>query len=114
MHDQAIDELEKEIGSEGGPGESASIDQSYKQNGYAGAMRRAIEIASNTSVEDYDPYLAAKGYMLLGDKDKAFVWLNKAADAHSQILFIKSDPYWDSVRSDPRYADLLRRIGLPQ
>ena len=114
MHDQAIDELEKEIGSEGGPGESASIDQSYKQNGYAGAMRRAIEIASNTSVEDYDPYLAAKGYMLLGDKDKAFVWLNKAADAHSQILFIKSDPYWDSVRSDPRYADLLRRIRLPQ
>jgi len=114
MGDQAIDELEKEIGSEGGPGEAASIDQSYKQNGYAGALRRAIEIASNTSAEDYDPYLAAKGYMLLGDKDKAFVWLNKAADAHSQILFIKSDPYWDSIRSDPRYADLLRRIGLPQ
>jgi TolB-like protein/tetratricopeptide (TPR) repeat protein len=114
MHDQAIDELEKEIGSEGGPEEAASIDQSYKQNGYAGALRRAIEIASNTSAEDYDPYLAAKGYMLLGDKDKAFVWLNKAADAHSQILFIKSDPYWDSIRSDPRYADLLRRVGLPQ
>ena len=114
MRDQAIDELEKEIGSEGGPEKAASIDQSYKQNGYAGALRRAIEIASNTSVEDYDPYLAAKGYMLLGDKDKAFVWLNKAADAHSQILFIKSDPYWDSIRSDPRYADLLRRIGLPQ
>jgi TolB-like protein/Tfp pilus assembly protein PilF len=114
MGDQAIDELEKEIGSEGGPEEAASIDQSYKQNGYAGALRRAIEIASNTSAEDYDPYLAAKGYMLLGDKDKAFVWLNKAADAHSQILFIKSDPYWDSIRSDPRYADLLRRVGLPQ
>jgi serine/threonine protein kinase/Tfp pilus assembly protein PilF len=114
MRDQAIDELEKEIRSEGGPEEAASIDQSYKQNGYAGALRRAIEIASNTSVEDYDPYLAAKGYMLLGDKDKAFVWLNKAADGHSQILFIKSDPYWDSIRSDPHYTDLLRRMGLPQ
>jgi serine/threonine protein kinase/tetratricopeptide (TPR) repeat protein len=114
MRDQAIDELEKEIRSEGGLEEAASIDQSYKQNGYAGALRRAIEIASNTSVEDYDPYLAAKAYMLLGDKDKAFVWLNKAADGHSQILFIKSDPYWDSIRSDTHYADLLRRMGLPQ
>jgi eukaryotic-like serine/threonine-protein kinase len=114
MRDQAIDELEKEIRSEGRPEEAASIDQSYKQNGYAGALRRAIEIASNTSVEDYDPYFAAKGYMLLGDKDRAFVWLNKAADGHSQILFIKSEPYWDSIRSDRRYADLLRRMGLPQ
>jgi serine/threonine-protein kinase len=77
-------------------------------------LSRAIEIGSNTSVEDYDPYLAAKGYMLLGDKDHALVWLNKAAEAHSQILFIKFDPYWDSIRSDPRYADLLRRMGLPQ
>jgi TolB-like protein/tetratricopeptide (TPR) repeat protein len=114
MRDQAIDELEQEIRLEGGPEEAASIDQSYRQNGYAGALSRAIEIGSNTSVEDYDPYLAAKGYMLLGDKDHALVWLNKAAEAHSQILFIKFDPYWDSIRSDPRYADLLRRMGLPQ
>jgi hypothetical protein len=77
-------------------------------------LRRAIEIASNTSVADYDPYFAAKSYVLLGDKDQALVWLNKAAEAHSQILFIKADPYWDSIRSDPRYADLLRRMGLPQ
>ena len=55
MRDQAIDELEQGIRLEGRPEEAASIDQSYKQNGYAGALRRAIEIASNTSVEDYDP-----------------------------------------------------------
>jgi serine/threonine protein kinase/tetratricopeptide (TPR) repeat protein len=114
MHDQAIDELEHGISSDGGPKEAASIDQSFKQNGYAGALRKAIEITSNSSVEDYDPYLAAKGYILLGDKEQAFVWLNKAAEAHSQILFIESDPYWDSIRSDPRYAELLRRMGLPR
>ena len=73
-----------------------------------------IEIGSNTSVEDYDPYLAAKGYVLLGDKDQALVWLNMAAEVHSGILFIKSDPYWDPIRSDSRFADLLRRMGLPQ
>ena len=114
MRGQGLDELEQSFRLENGPEAAASIDQSYKQHGYAGALRRVIEIASNASVEDYDPYLAAKSYMLLGDKDQALVWLNKAAEAHSQILFIKSEPYWDSIRSDRRYADLLRRMGLPQ
>jgi tetratricopeptide (TPR) repeat protein len=114
MRGQGIDELEQSFRLENGPEAAASIDQSYKQHGYAGALRRVIEIASNASVEDYDPYLAAKSYMLLGDKDQALVWLNKAAEAHSQILFIKSELYWDSIRSDRRYADLLRRMGLPQ
>jgi len=114
MRGQAIDELEQDIRLDNGPEEAIAIDQIYKQKGYEGALRRAIEIGSNTSAADYDPYFAAKGYMLLGDKDQALVWLNKAAEAHSQVLFIKSDPYWYSIRSDPRYVDLLRRMGLPQ
>jgi serine/threonine protein kinase/Tfp pilus assembly protein PilF len=114
MRAQAIDELEQAIRLEGGSEEAAVVHQSYKQKGYEGALRSVIEIGSNTAVEDYDPYLAAKGYVLLGDKDQALVWLNKAAEAHSGILFIKSDPYWDHIRSDPRFADLLRRMGLPQ
>jgi len=113
MRGQAVDELGQELRFQGEPQEAASIDQSYKQEGYKGALRKMIEIAKNTSPEDYDPYAVAKAYMLLGDKDQAIVWLNKAYEAHS-ILFVKSDPYWDSIRSDPRYADLLRRMGLPQ
>jgi hypothetical protein len=70
-----------------------------------------VGAASNTSVQDYDPYFAAKNYMLIGNKDQALVWLNKAAEAHSQILFIKSEPYWDSIRSDPRYADLMGKFN---
>ena len=114
MRAQAIDELEQAIRLEGGSEEAAVVDQSYKQKGYEGALRSVIEIGSNTSVEDYDPYLAAKGYVLLGEKDQALAWLNKAAEAHSGILFIKSEPYWDPIRSDSRFADLLRRMGLPQ
>jgi hypothetical protein len=113
MHGQAIDELEQNIRLEIGPEEAASIDQVYKKRATKGRCAGRL-IASNTSVADYDPYFAAKSYVLLGDKDQALVWLNKAAEAHSQILFIKADPYWDSIRSDPRYADLLRRMGLPQ
>ena len=114
MQNEAVAELVQQMRLENGPEKAASIDQSYKREGYQGALRKMIEIAGNTSPEDYDPYYVAKCYVLLGDRDQAIVWLNKAYDAHSGILFVKADPYWDPVRSDPRYIDLLKRMGLPQ
>jgi TolB-like protein/Tfp pilus assembly protein PilF/predicted Ser/Thr protein kinase len=55
----------------------------------------------------------AIGYAGLGDRDAAFLWLERAYSERSQALnFLKMDPLFDSLRSDPRYADLTRRIGL--
>ena len=51
---------------------------------------------------------------MLGDKDAAFAALEKAFPGRTELLLIKVDPRLDNLRSDPRYADLLRRIGLPQ
>ena len=54
-------------------------------------------------------------YAGLGDKDKAFEWLEKAYEDHSTWLtYIKADPRFDSIRDDPRYRDLLRRMRLPE
>jgi serine/threonine protein kinase len=54
-------------------------------------------------------------YIGLDDKDKAFSWLAKAYDSHDFFLTsLKMAPVWDPLRSDARFADLLRRIGLPQ
>jgi len=47
----------------------------------------------------------------LGEKDKAFEWLEKDYDDRA-ILAIKVAPYFDPLRSDPRFADLLRRMNL--
>jgi len=56
----------------------------------------------------------AWAYMFLGDKDKAFMWLNKACDEHAmEVYAIAVDPDIDPLRSDPRFAAILRRIGLP-
>jgi len=64
-------------------------------------------------VRNYDPEATAIAYAELGDKDKAFLWLNRAYDEH-ELLFVKSTRQYDSLHGDPRYADLLRRMGLPQ
>jgi hypothetical protein len=53
-------------------------------------------------------------YAALGDKDKAFLWLEKAYTEKSS--FMTSLKFWsvfDPLRSDPRFADLLGRVGLP-
>jgi serine/threonine-protein kinase len=60
-------------------------------------------------------YWVAVAYAALGDKDKAFAELEKAYQAHDRWIFrIKIDPFMDSLRDDPRFADLVKRIGLPQ
>ena len=54
-------------------------------------------------------------YIGLGDKDKAFEWLETAyMERSNYVAYLKVFPIVDPLRSDPRYADLLRRIGLPQ
>jgi hypothetical protein len=54
-------------------------------------------------------------YAGLGDKNRAFVWLNKAVAGRSHwLVWLNRDPRWDRLRSDPRFADLAKRVGLPQ
>jgi TolB-like protein/Tfp pilus assembly protein PilF len=52
-------------------------------------------------------------YLGLGDNEQAFVWLDQAYKEQSNILqFLKVHPFFDPIRADPRFADLLRRTGL--
>jgi hypothetical protein len=49
----------------------------------------------------------------LGDNDEAFVWFERAYEEQSNILiYIKVSPWFDPLRSDPRFQDLVRRVGL--
>ena len=53
-------------------------------------------------------------YSSLGNKDRAFAWLDKAVEQRNwMIIYLKVDNVWDPLRSDPRFKDLLRRVGLP-
>lgn len=52
--------------------------------------------------------------MGLGNKDQTLKWLNQAYSARSvNLVYLRVEPIFDALRSDPRFAELLRRIGLP-
>jgi tetratricopeptide (TPR) repeat protein len=85
------------------------IREIFEKSGYEGILR---ELAKSSEAASY-PYGAATSYGMLGEKDNAFASLEKAAAAGNHIDTIKVDPALDNLRSDPRFADLLRRIGLP-
>ena len=65
--------------------------------------------------EPVDPYEFAVLYVGLGDKDKAFVELEKTFNERGfYVLFLRLDPLLDPLRDDPRFADLIKRVGLPK
>ena len=73
-------------------------------------MRAALENPEKAKVWDY--YLATFAAEL-GDRDKAFALLDKAADKYDQfVLFAKIDPAMEPLRGDPRYAVYLTKLGL--
>jgi hypothetical protein len=60
------------------------------------------------------PYSLALIYMGLGDKDQAFTCLHQAiADRDPWLCWVKVEPLLDELRSDPRFTDLLKNMGLP-
>ena len=60
-------------------------------------------------------YFIASIYATLGDKENAFKELEKSYSAHDFYMNrLKVDPYWDPLRTDPRYKELLKRMGLPE
>jgi len=59
------------------------------------------------------PLDLANTYALLGDKDHTLEWLEKAYEARDPWLYIKADPRFDYLRSDARFNDLVKHMGLP-
>lgn len=86
---------------------------------YARARRRtdALRILAELKKRKQEGYVPAGSFVIvalgLGDKEQAFAWLDEAYKEKSNILqFVKVHPLMDPLRSDPRFADLVRRVGL--
>jgi TolB-like protein len=80
----------------------------------AEAMRLVKKLEAHSLKTYVRPELVAAVYVRLGDRDKAFEWLDKAYEARSPyLLALKVDRQWNPIRADPRFARLARQIGLP-
>ena len=71
---------------------------------------KQLEVMSGTSLSQAQSI--AKIYTALNEKELALSWLERGLAAEAIGLFFKDEPVWDTIREDPRFADLLRRMGL--
>jgi DNA-binding winged helix-turn-helix (wHTH) protein/tetratricopeptide (TPR) repeat protein len=92
----------------------ALLAHAYALLGQRDKARRMLAELKEQSKRSYiSPYNIAIIYVALGEKDKASEWLEKAYDERSLwMVFLKVDPRLDSLRSDPSFADMLRRMRL--
>ena len=109
----AVEERAKVLELMGQPENAALIRATFTQDGWVGFLR--LVTTENPSLKDVNNnWVRAKAYVDLGDKDKAFAELNKAYEKRlSSLCWLKVEPQLDPLRNDPRFQDLLRRIGFP-
>jgi len=111
---EAIAEIQK--AGQFGVMQSATLGYAYAVSGNQAEAKKVLGQLQALSTQMYvPPFNIAVIYAGLGDKDQAFAWLEKAYTERSVWMpSLKIDPKFDNLRSDPRFADLMRRIGLPQ
>ena len=115
LHQEAIDEAQKGVALSGRSTETlAGLGQVYAAAGMSEAMQSVIDELMLHSKERYvSPYNVAKIYAALGDKEQAFMWLEKAYEERNpDFIELRSEPVLDSLRTDERFRNLLRRVGL--
>ena len=115
MYREAIDECKRIAGaSPANPLALAALAGAYAASG---ERDRAMSILNQVIERDGTVDLAVMighVYFSLGDRERGFEWFEKAYQRHSHtLIMLKVAPLGDSVRSDPRFVDLLRRIGFP-
>lgn len=116
MYDEAIANFRDAVGQSGGiPVYIAQLAHAQAASGNRTEALRLLEELKRPRQKYVPPEEIAAVYVALGQKETAFEWLEQAYQAHSATLInLKVDPRFDSLRSDRRFSDLVRRIGLPQ
>ncbi len=92
----------------------AALGHAYALAGKKNEAQRVLaRLKDNAQRRFISPYGIAMLYLGLGDKEQAFIWLNRAYDERDNWLnYLKVEPRLDPLRTDPRFIDLVRRVGL--
>ena len=113
-HKEAVAEREKILSLSGGQELAASIEEDFIKSGYKGVLQSWLGGLTEMSKHEYvSSYSIAQAYMRIGEKEKAFEWLQKAYEEHdSGLVSVAVEPMFESVRPDPRFRDLLKHMRL--
>lgn len=117
MYEEGAAELLRTISLSGPEPEALSdLGYAYAASGHRSEAEKVlVELNRMTSQRYVPPVMMARIYVGLGDQTRALAWLEKSYQDRSLGEFDPLvDPGWDPLRSDPRFRDLLRRMGLPQ
>jgi len=95
---------------------SSALEKGFRSGGWKVAETKAIKTLQARRKTSYaSPFLIATLYAELGDNDQAFQWLNIAYQEHEwRLISLKTAFTFDSLRPDPRFAELIRKVGLPE
>jgi len=119
---EAVDELEEALRKFGMADIATKVHESYAKSGHSAAMRAFARSWEDLQGKNllFAPENLAAAYTAAGDTDRAFYWLNQAYEHREMVshdwglMILKVDPLLAPLHSDPRFNDLLRRVGLPQ
>jgi tetratricopeptide (TPR) repeat protein len=115
--EEAIPVLDKTVSiMNRSPGSIGMLATAYA---HAGRRTEALRLLGELKRRRQTAYVPAGAFistcLALGDYEQAFAWLERAYQEQSNLLqVLKVDPFFDPVRADPRFADLVRRVGLDQ
>jgi pentatricopeptide repeat protein len=112
---EAIPVLEKaDAISKGSPAVEGILVRAYAHAGrHEDALRVLAEMKKKRAAGYFPAGAFVNAYLGLGDKEQTFVWLEQAYKEQSNILqFVKTHPFFDPIRSDPRFVELEKKVGL--
>jgi tetratricopeptide (TPR) repeat protein len=114
QYEQALATFEKAVNLENLSPAVALLGYGYAMAGETEKSKEVLDRLLEQSTEHYvSPYDIARMYVAWGDKDEAFTWLHRSFTERSEwMTMLKINPELDSLRDDPRFEVLLRRVGL--
>ena len=114
MYREALMELKKMLVLAGNPDLSAAIGEDYRKSGYSGVLQFMLGGFQEESKRGYVPASnIGQIYARLGDKGQSLSWLEWAYNERdSKISYLKVEPAFDGIRSDPRFKQFLRSLAL--
>jgi tetratricopeptide (TPR) repeat protein len=115
LYDQSVEAFLKFYApiKQQGPEVEAAFREAYARSGWEGFWRKVLDLNKERAKRGENLHGLAENYARLGEKEQALLWLEKAIEKREQTITTHiRNPFWDGYRSDPRFADLIRRLRL--